>query len=231
MKFVVAGTGRSGTGYASELFTRLGLPCGHEDVFGPWGPTSRFREDDWTGDASWLVAPYLDLLPPGTIVLHQVRHPLDVIASWAGTGFFRPSAARTARGMARWAWKQPRSPEQELRRLVRAATPNTFRHLREPHRCATHWVDWNLLIEEADRLDHLRYVRYRLEDLDAALVRALLAKVGSLTSPDPRDVLESLPRRVNSSAVPRGRWVRIQDLGGAVGRRVLDLATRYGYEV
>jgi hypothetical protein len=184
MKFVVAGTGRSGTGYASELFTRLGLPCGHEDVFGPWGPTSRFREDDWT-----------------------------------------------ARGMARWAWKQPRSPEQELRRLVRAATPNTFRHLREPHRCATHWVDWNLLIEEADRLDHLRYVRYRLEDLDAALVRALLAKVGSLTSPDPRDVLESLPRRVNSSAVPRGRWVRIQDLGGAVGRRVLDLATRYGYEV
>jgi len=73
--FVVVGTGRSGTGYISELFTRLGIRCGHE---GWWNPPMN-RSPNLIGDASWLAVPHLDTYP-GRVGL-QLRDPLAVMRS------------------------------------------------------------------------------------------------------------------------------------------------------
>lgn len=37
LKFIVTGTGRSGSVYAAKLLTQLGIPCGHECIFN-WEP-------------------------------------------------------------------------------------------------------------------------------------------------------------------------------------------------
>jgi hypothetical protein len=85
--FVVTGCARSGTTYLAELFTALGLPCGHEAVFAP--ATSHFAGfGSRRGDSSWLAVPFLDELPPNTVVIHVVREPSAVIRSLVATKFF-----------------------------------------------------------------------------------------------------------------------------------------------
>ena len=38
MKYIIAGTGRCGTGYMSKIFNEVGIKCGHENVFTVKGP-------------------------------------------------------------------------------------------------------------------------------------------------------------------------------------------------
>lgn len=89
LQFVVTGTGRSGTVYASTLLTRAGIPCEHEKWFRPQpglgDPAMLFTGRRWAqpftapllglreelrrrkrasdsgivGDASWLAVPRL----------------------------------------------------------------------------------------------------------------------------------------------------------------------------
>lgn len=74
-RFVVASTGRSGSGYISEVLTRAGIKCGHEAYFNPFGE----RTEGLVGDSSWCAVPDIHHYPG--VVFHQVRHPLDVITS------------------------------------------------------------------------------------------------------------------------------------------------------
>lgn len=75
-KLLIIGCGRSGTTYAAEALSRLGLNIGHE----------RDAED---GIASWYMTvddqPPFDLAPRNhysfDYIVHQVRNPLHVIAS------------------------------------------------------------------------------------------------------------------------------------------------------
>lgn len=89
--FVVTGLGHSGTGWASRLFTRLGVPCGHEQWFNPW------RHVPGGPDSSWLAVPYLDRLPDGWRIVHLVRDPLRVAQSYA-----RQHNERDHRGVSPW---------------------------------------------------------------------------------------------------------------------------------
>lgn len=79
-RFVVTGTGRSGTSWITEVLRRTGLNAGHEEVYAfealrPWG--------DWDGDASFMAVPYLEMGAPtdDLRIVHLVRHPSRVIAS------------------------------------------------------------------------------------------------------------------------------------------------------
>lgn len=75
---MVIGCGRSGTKFTSTLFKKNGIDIGHESL----------GED---GIASWCLVPdtYLSIYGPSFLklkryrmpVVHQVRHPLKVIAS------------------------------------------------------------------------------------------------------------------------------------------------------
>lgn len=76
LKFVVAQTGRSGSGYTALKLTKLGIPTGHEDVFNP----VMTQRTDLVGDSSWMATPYLGEFSGK--VIHQVRHPAKVIRSW-----------------------------------------------------------------------------------------------------------------------------------------------------
>ena len=82
LKYIIAGTGRCGTGYTSRLVTELGSDCGHEDIFGPYGVWHE-RLSKFDGDCSWMSIPYLNQFD-GKIV-HLVRDPLKVMRSKIAT--------------------------------------------------------------------------------------------------------------------------------------------------
>lgn len=135
--FLVTGCGRSGTGWASALFTALGYPCGHEELFNPWqeGPLSK-------PESSWLAIPHLDSLPTGTPVLQIMRDPYLVVQSAVERGFladlsgpyekyvsrFRPditSADSHLGRVIRWVtlWDQPL--DDVAHTLLRTGNPDT----------------------------------------------------------------------------------------------------------
>ena len=85
MRFIVTGTGHSGTGHTSHVFSRLDLPCGHESVCGPNGFNP--KRSNMAGDSSALAVPFLSEFDG--LVFHQLRHPLDFMWSMTfSTGLF-----------------------------------------------------------------------------------------------------------------------------------------------
>ncbi len=77
-RFVITGTGRSGSTYIARLLTEAGVKCHHERVFSRAGYRPCF---DVRGESSWFAAPCLAEYEG--IVLHQVREPLATVASLA----------------------------------------------------------------------------------------------------------------------------------------------------
>ena len=76
-RFVVVGTGRSGTGFIASALTRAGVETGHETWWGPRADHGR----ELVGDASWCATFELDGYEGR--VFHQVRDPLKVLRSAA----------------------------------------------------------------------------------------------------------------------------------------------------
>ena len=158
-RFLITGCGRSGTGYIAQLLSALGLPCGHEKIF---SLPAVVREklawpETWPGDSSWLAVPFLDELPEGTAVLHQVRDPLAVVRSFARIRFFEG--------------KEPYRDFLERHLEGLAACDPLEAGLR-------YWDEWNAKVEEAEHLEGLSYLRYRLEEMSEELVCRLLDHLG-----------------------------------------------------
>lgn len=76
-RFVIVGTGRSGTGYIAALLRAGGIRCGHE---GWWSPLDR-RRPRLQGDASWCATFELDDYDGR--IFHQIRDPLATMRSVA----------------------------------------------------------------------------------------------------------------------------------------------------
>lgn len=84
-RLLITGCGRSGTLYAAKLWLSLGLDIRHERPIPPNGVMGA------DGCASWFMAADDPKPPSGPsildytfdVVIHQVRHPLKVIASMA----------------------------------------------------------------------------------------------------------------------------------------------------
>ena len=87
-RFVIVGTGRSGTNYIADRLSAESVECLHERFFTTDGPS--FDVDnaaiDERGESSWLAVPYLPLaeIP----LAHVTRHPIGVIRSFYNIGFF-----------------------------------------------------------------------------------------------------------------------------------------------
>jgi hypothetical protein len=97
MRLIIAGTGRSGSGYMFKLFNSLGVPCGHEEVYNvlgyrgwesnwdgaKWRKFENFSyplEDEFQADSTWCVVPYLEEMDKeDTILYHVVR---ETSSSW-----------------------------------------------------------------------------------------------------------------------------------------------------
>jgi hypothetical protein len=244
--FVVTGTGRSGTAYMARLLSAAGHSCGHEELFTPHtsGPPA-FGERQ--GDSSWLAAPFLPGLPEGCVVLHQVRNPLEVLRSFLGIqmfddGFRLPAQVR----LRRQAWRlreqararlgpgsaqQPPPLRADFGGFIRRHTPEVYASSDERVRGITHWVTWNRLVERAGDMADDRYVRYRLEDVDPAL----LARLDGLLGGDGderrfRNAFATVPSDTNARARVEGF-----DLASMPGSPHLDelvvMAAEYGYRL
>lgn len=86
-RYVVTGTGRSGTGWAAATLNSAGVFCGHENVFTPKAakPGTPIDWCEYRADSSWLAVPRLPLMNVRAALI--VRHPLDVVASMEHIGF------------------------------------------------------------------------------------------------------------------------------------------------
>lgn len=154
-RFLVTGCGRSGTAHTANVFTLAGLPCGHESVFKPTnllGASDLTWPEDLPGEASWLAAPFVGCLPPGTVVLHQVREPVAVIRSHLRLRFFETPSPYL---------------DFALRHFPELADGTPAR------RALLYWVGWNRTAEAAGALEGVPYFRFRVEDLDADLLLEL----------------------------------------------------------
>ena len=88
--FVAAGTGGCGTGYVAHLLSSAGITCGHEAIFGFYGPRMQqpigpeyFQWETVPADSSWMASFHLEhpILSEVTVI-HIVRAPLANIGSW-----------------------------------------------------------------------------------------------------------------------------------------------------
>jgi len=227
-RFVVTGCSRSGTTYASELFTAAGFSCGHERVFnilrvvdGSVLPAPFRGHEDRDGDSSWLAAPYLGSLPPGSVVLHQVRHPLEVTRSHLGIRYFADPMVLSM---------YLADNHHDFLDVVRRFTPAALSSPDELDRCIAYWVEWNRLAERAATMNDIVYVRYRVEEMTPGLFRRLVRLVDSGRDDHLLDrVVESVPRTVNTRPrAPALDWAALPDT--PLKREAARMARSYGYD-
>ncbi len=242
--FVVTGCPRSGTHYLSEVLTRVGLICRHEAVFGP-SARSFDGFGGAHGDSSWLAVPFLAQLPADAVVLHQTRHPLEVVRSLLGIGFLEDVSAwrdglERARASLRWRARTLLAgplglPDSDLgprplgafRRFVVDHAPEVFDEPTPAERALRLWVSWNRAAT-AGSATLMGYRRYRIEDLDGALLRDLLAVIGlPLTEQQAGLALNSASREMNSRRRADIAWGALPS--GSARLDAEALAAEYGY--
>lgn len=189
--FVVTGSPRSGTGYASLLFKVLTIPCTHEAVYKPRAALDDvckwFDETHIKGDSSFLAWAFFGVNPRPVTVLHQLRDPWKVIDSLAYRNDLLPVRA-------------PADPGKDsFRRAIRAYAPSVFEHRCDVCRAAEMWVVWNELIEDAAHTHDLEIYRYRLEDVSVPLIATLLDKLDVYREEEEiQNAISSVPRNVNA---------------------------------
>jgi hypothetical protein len=231
-RFVVTGCARSGTLFTASALAALGHPCGHEALFTP-ECTGVPAFGDARGDVSWLAAPFLDRLPAGTIVVHQVRTPLAAIRSMLGVRMFqtRPHPLMGLRYRLQHYHVRFARPITNPRfvRFAAVHCPRAFEPAREIDRAARYWVDWNRRIEDAASSAGLPYHRVRVEDLDDAALVALDHLLGGRA--DDREASRILSMLgTETHRARRVPPVTLEDLGDPSLRdELVALATRYGY--
>lgn len=164
-RFIVTGTPRTATGYASKLFKALNVPCTHEQVFRPLGTLTdvlEWYENADSGESSWLAWAFLGLLPGPVPVLHTTRNPWAVVDSLAHRNDMIPREATT----------DPR--KTKYRDAIVAYCPDVIAHEDDVNRAATFVLAWNKHITSAVAQNECPYLRYRVESMDARQVKGML---------------------------------------------------------
>lgn len=208
LRFLVVGTGRSGTSFTTALLQRAGIAADHEAVFTETGPRA---PGPLEGDVSWMAVPYLARFPGP--VLHQVREPLAVIDSLLDLGLFASQFA------------------DEIHRPWRDFLERHFQLRGDPLLDVMRfYVEWNA------RCESFASVRVRVEDqtqLIADFAEQLYPGKGLLIEQE----LARISRTLNSREerqVPRtrARGLAFEDLPAGPERDALrDMRDRYGYPV
>jgi hypothetical protein len=228
-RFVIVGCSRSGTGYIAKLLWKVGVACGHEKYFDIWRVIDRpspsiFLEGfpRLQGEASFLAVPFVAELPAGTVVLHQLRHPVAVTRSHMGIRFFAEPFVRSE-------FLAENHPD--ITRFIAEHCPAVFADADELGRSLRFWAFWNRLAERGALSAGLPYLRYRVEELDRGLLRRITALLGA----DPTD--ETIDRALRSVAKTESHRPRDESVSweaippSAAKADVARLAARYGYDI
>ena len=186
----------------ATLLEALGLRIGHEKVFGiREGLGSRDpRWKKWEGDVSWLAAPFLPV--EDTVVLHQVRHPLEFVRSTVGFGFLSDERA-----------------ELPFPQVVRRHAPEVYEPGSEVERGATMWRVWNARVAP-----HADFT-YRLEEFDLPLLLRMCELIELDVSTERAaqafgEVPTTINQRARDESIP---WEAIAPIVG-------DAVAQFGYD-
>jgi hypothetical protein len=203
LRFLVAGTLRCGLAYTAQVLNRMGIACGHGWVYTPDG-VRRYPEIAILGDASPLAAPFAKDF--NGLVIHQVRHPLGVIGSLAGS-------ARTRNLLIH-------GPDGEFLARHFVARGDVLDD------AMRYYVEWNARCERHDA-----YLRYRIEDLDARRLLRIADMIGQVVDDAAvARALEVVPadfETQDSAATPS--WSDLPE--GPSRDALMRQADRYGYPV
>lgn len=191
MRFLVTGTPRAATGYASLLFRELAIPCTHERIFKPRGClddvlTWYKGADGGSGESSWLAWAFLGMLPEAVPVLHTTRNPWSVVDSLAHRNDLIPKETKRDRG------------KQKMVDAIEAYCPEAFAFDGAIDRAAAFVLGWNRKIEKAVIQHGCPYHRYRVEDLDAKGIGEILDFIGVYRDDSEiEEALREVPSNVN----------------------------------
>ena len=189
-RFVVTGTPRTATGYASKFFKALKMPCTHEQVFRPLGTLEDVL--DWyehgdSGESSWLAWAFLGLLPGPVPVLHTTRNPWAIVDSLAHRNDMIPREATS----------DPR--KKKYRDAIVAYCPDVVAYEDDVNRAAAFVLQWNKRITSTVALNGCPYLRYRAEGMEACQVKEMLEFVGEYRDTfEIDDALRNVPQNVNA---------------------------------
>lgn len=201
LRFVVAQTGRSASGFTAKKLTSFGIPTGHEAVFNPY----MTQRTDLLGDSSWLAAPHLGEFSGK--VIHQVRHPAKVIRSWllASPPFFlspfHPYGGYRAK-YSPWA----------------AEAIGAGYHVNLEW-AARHYIEWNRMIEP-----HARY-RFQIENPDWLEITEAIGYPISTNQAPP------VNKEYNKHVAPGGQINREDLVKLSCFDQLNEMATEYGYDL
>lgn len=239
---IVAGIGRSGTGYLTELLSESGLNARHKYVF----RGGRYANDGVLSDrvscarclnlldveVSGFAMPHLE--EPayrGYPVAQLVRHPLAWLRSWSTKCYaasyverhlgFRPRQLRSTD-----LYTKRRAPKFEFENVMsrrRGAIEDALRI----------WCEWNAYVAERAS------IWMRLEEIDLSALRSLAILAGAEARFDEeraKQALEFTPLNFNSASYvsrpPSERRTRLRwnDLPDSIWRRrARAMAKRFGY--
>ena len=216
-RLLITGCGRSGTLYAAKLWQSLGLDIRHER---PVPPNGVIGAD---GVASWFMAADDPNPPSGPsvlnyqfdVIIHQVRHPLKVIASMAqfvlrhgkrAPGYIERHVPKAKLGSDE---EKHFNPRQQL--ILRASR---------------YWYYWNLLAEaKAD-------MTIKVEDLKVDLPR--LCDIVGISYQS--GVIESISIDINARQYHVSdepwvvAWEEIKRMDTKIYENIRELTEKYGYE-
>ncbi len=161
MRFIVTGSPRAGTRYASRLMAAIGFPCDHETTLRP--SASVVDVVRWPtlniGEASWMAWSLIPLMVGYRVpILHTIRNPWDVIDSLTNRNHILNPMVNSDSGL------------QDVRELINAFLPDLFKREQRIDRAAELVLGWNWLIAE-----HVpaRFV-YHVDRISISTVRGML---------------------------------------------------------
>jgi hypothetical protein len=205
LRFLVVGTLRCGMAYTAQLLNRMGIACGHEWAYTPTPDRGRrYPEIAILGDASPLAVPSARNFEG--LVLHQVRHPLEVIGSLV-------DAARSRNPLTH-------GPEGEFLARHFVARGDVIDD------AMRYYVEWNARCERHDA-----YRRFRIEDLDAGRLARIADMIGQVVEDAAvARALEAVPVdfKTRDTEVPL-TWGALPE--GPSLDALRRQAARYGYAV
>jgi hypothetical protein len=225
-RYIITGTGRSGTGYMSRLLSYMHMPCGHEETFNPMAIAKANGAPPWSpfrGDASWLAGPFLADLQ-GVPVAHVVRNPLNVIRSMVGIGWL-------ARDGVHGPYEEFAVAVMQLHGITEvdeweslAGVDADVRRAKLIHRCSVFVAFWTEMIARDGN------PWWRLEDViaDLQVAKEVIEHVSGMSMDTSR--VQKAWSKVNSEGKyntrTRDESITWADLPEAIG----ELAEHYGYE-
>lgn len=238
LRYLVTGTGRSGTVGLAAALTSAGIPCSHERFFKGVRLEETVRLLDTQGgenslcsqscglprpkspvraESSYLAAPYLNAscLAAATVI-HAVRNPWKVILSFLNhIQFFRGE------------------PEHEHERFVYAVLPQLHAIDNPVDRAVYYYIHWNRMIERLARnRGPKRYLWHRVEDGPECLLRKLNLPedvIARCRKKEDANTFREWPKELRDRA--SAQRVRVEHLyAGKYAAELRNLAKEYGYE-